>query len=201
MAPLFLFLLSSVAEATSMAPLTIEQMVDASDGIVRGKVTEVWTEPDPNTKMVWTHAQVEVSSVLKGDHTEVIVLEQPGGSWGTTKAIVESVARFSVGEEGYFFVEHLSERSVPVGMFQGKFNVIMDPYSQSELAIRYQVHVSRTFDHRFIPLPPEAKRLHADTLEDRIEDRLEAGWDGKHIPGTSMERLDRINRKSAGERK
>ena len=157
--------------------LTIEQMVDASDGIVRGKVTEVWTEPDPDTQMIWTHAQIEVSSVLKGEEAQVIVLEQPGGSWGTREAMVEGVARFSVGEEGYFFVEHLRDRSVPVGMFQGKFNVVMDPYTRTELAHRFQVHAAQTFDHRFIPLPPEAKRMQADSFEDRIEDRLEAGWE------------------------
>jgi hypothetical protein len=201
MVPLFLsLLLSGDAQATSIAPLSIEQLIDASDGIVKGKVTEVWTEPDPQTQLIWTHAQVEVESVLKGESAQIIVLEQPGGEWGTRKATVEGVARFSVGEEGYFFVEHLSsDRSVPVGMFQGKFNIVIDPYSQSELALRFPVHVSRSYDHRFIPLPPEEDRLQAVNLEDRIEARLEAGWDGKKIPGSSMERLERINR--AGERK
>ena len=179
-----------------MVPLSVEQIVDVSTTIVRGTVTEVWTEPDENTGSVWTHAQVEVERVFKGDrNTEVIIVEQPGGVWGETRTSVESVARFSIGEEGYFFVEELDGgRSVSVGMFQGKFNIILDPYSREELAIRFPVHEAKPFDHRFIPLPPEHARLSVTDFETRIEKRLADGWDGKSIPGISDEKLERINR-------
>jgi hypothetical protein len=189
--------ISTPAEATTMVPLSIEQIVDISTTIVRGTVTEVWTEPDEKTGTIWTHAQVEVEQVFKGTtSTSVIIIEQPGGVWGEVQTSVESVARFSVGEDGYFFVEELSNgRMVSSGMFQGKFNIIMDPYSRTELALRFPVHGNRTFDHRFIPLPPEHARISIDQFEDRIEERIENGWDGKSIPGISNEKLQRINQK------
>lgn len=192
---LFLLWMSQSAEATTMVPLTVEQMVDLSNTVVRGTVTEVWTEPDPTTKSVWTYAQVEVEKVFKGTvSTEVLVLEQPGGVWGTTETIVEGVARFSVGEDGYFFVESLdSGRSVTAGMFQGKYNVIFDPYSRQELALRFPVHPKRDFDHRFIPLPPEKQRIPATRFESQIEQFVADGWDGQAIPGVSLEKLERIN--------
>jgi hypothetical protein len=111
--------ISTPAEATTMVPLSIEQIVDISTTIVRGTVTEVWTEPDEKTGTIWTHAQVEVEQVFKGTtSTSVIIIEQPGGVWGEVQTSVESVARFSVGEDGYFFVEELSNgRMVSSGMF------------------------------------------------------------------------------------
>ena len=185
------------AHATTMVPLSVDQLVDASDAVVRGQVISIWTEVDPKTDMIWTHAQLEVSEVFKGQiSSDYIVIEQPGGSWGTKEAIVEGIARFSVEEEGYFFIEHLaSDRSVPVGMFQGKYNVLMDPYSQKEIVHRFPLHPSRAFDHRFIPLPPENSRTTAQNFETKIIDRVETGWDGRPIPGTSTERLERINLK------
>jgi hypothetical protein len=186
----------STAEATSMTPLSLDQIIDASDDILRGVVTEIWTEPDPNTGMVWTHAQVEVQSVLKGDdELQIVIIEQPGGIWGGKDAIVEGVARFSIGESGYFFVEHLnSGRSVPVGMFQGKFNVIMDPYSKQEITTRFPLHIKEKFDHRFIPLPPQEHRVSVMDFETKISNRISKGWDGNPIIGTSSERLKRINK-------
>ena len=100
---------------------------------------------------------------------ELLIIEQPGGTWGSTDLIVESIARFSEGETGYFFVEYLaSDRYVPVGMFQGKFNVLMDPYSQNEIVHRYALHPSQKFDHRFIPLPAKENRVSTQMFEEQI---------------------------------
>lgn len=194
---MFILWMATSAEATTMVPLSIDQMVDLSSTVIRGTVTNVWTEPDSTTHTVWTYAQVEVEKVFKGNMTtDILVVEQPGGVWGTAETIVEGVSRFSVGEEGYFFVESLdSGRSVTAGMFQGKYNIIFDPYSRTELAVRFPVHPSRDFDHRFIPLPPEKQRVAADVFESQIETFVEDGWDGKPIPGVSLEKLERINTK------
>lgn len=194
---MFILWMATSAEATTMVPLSIDQMVDLSSTVVRGKVTNVWAEPDATTHTVWTYAQVEVEKVFKGDtSTDILVVEQPGGTWGTTDTLVESVARFSVGEEGYFFVEELaSGRSVTAGMYQGKYNIIFDPYSRQELAVRFSVDPRRDFDHRFIPLPPKKNRVSADDFEQTIEEAVDNGWDGQPIPGVSLEKLERINKK------
>ena len=194
---MFILWMATSAEATTMVPLSMDQMVDLSSTVVRGKVTNVWTEPDSTTHTVWTYAQVEVEKVFKGDTTtDILVVEQPGGTWGTTDTLVESVARFSVGEEGYFFVEELaSGRSVTAGMYQGKYNVIFDPYSRQELAVRFSVDPRRDFDHRFIPLPPKKNRVSTEDFEQTIEEAVDNGWDGQPIPGVSLEKLERINKK------
>ena len=187
-----------VAHATTMVPLSIEQITDISNVVVRGTVTEMWTEPDPKTKTIWTYAQIEVQEVFKGaQDTRLVIIEQPGGEFGERKTTVEGVARFSVGEEGYFFAEELqSGRLVSTGMFQGKFNIIFDPYSRKELALRFPVHPNRNFDHRFIPLPPKESRVSVDSFEQRIEERIQQGWDGQPIPGISLQKLEQTNQQS-----
>ena len=182
------------ANATSMVELSIDQLIDASEEIVKGTVVATWTERDPKTQMLWTHAQIEIEETFRGDAKEILIIEQPGGTWGSTDLVVEGIARFSEGETGYFFVEYLaSDRYVPVGMFQGKFNVLMDPYSQNEIVHRYALHPSQKFDHRFIPLPTKENRVSTQMFEEQILSGLENGWDGKPIPGVSSEKLQRIN--------
>ncbi len=195
------FLSGPVAEATTLVPLSTEQLVDASDAIVRGTVTEVWTEADPDSGIVWTHAQVEVQSVLKGGDTELLIIEQPGGEWAGRATTVAGSARFSVGEDAYFFVEHLeSGRTVTTGMFQGKFNVQMDPYAHQNIVHRFTVSPTMSFDHRFIPLHDEDERVSTVDFEEHILTRVQTGWDGQPIPGVSTEKLSRINNHQDGVR-
>ena len=47
---MFILWMATSAEATTMVPLSIDQMVDLSSTVVRGKVTNVWTEPDAKTQ-------------------------------------------------------------------------------------------------------------------------------------------------------
>ena len=57
----------------------------------------------------------------------------------------------------------------------------------------YPQGLKRTFDHRFIPLPSKDARVPAQRFELSITERVQHGWNGKPIPGTSLERLERIN--------
>lgn len=191
--------MSSTASATTLVPLSTDQLIDASDAIVRGTVAEVWTELDEQSGYVWTHAQVEVSRVLKGDeNTELVVISQPGGAWANVFTTVSGSARFSVGEDAIFFVEEKNGRAMPVGMFQGKYNVQMDPYQRENIVHRFALPEGRDFDHRFIPLPPEGLRITVADFEDTIAAGVADGWDGAPIPGFSPEKLRTINLSSEG---
>jgi len=185
---------STPAMATTMIELTTNQMVDLSNAIVRGVVTEIWTEEDDNG-VVWTRAQIEVSQTLKGDtNKSVYIVDQIGGTFGGSVTKVGGTARFSPGEEGIFFLETIGNgRTITVGLSQGKFTARMDPYSQELIAQRFAPPPRQKYDHRFIPLPKEENRLLLSDLIDQIENRVEQGWDGKPITGASMKRLQKIN--------
>ena len=189
---------SGSAHATTLADLTTDQLVDSSDAIVRGKIVEIWTE-QANDGSVWTRAQVEVSQTYKGDASRTAyVIDQAGGTWGSSRTIVHGAARFSQGEEVVLFLENLkSGKIVPVGMTQGKFTLRLDPNSRTMLAQRFTPAPTQAYDHRFIPLPKLESRQYLADLEDTIIRRVQAGWDGVAIPGTSLQRLERINRTHA----
>ena len=186
--------LLTAAQATSLATLDMAQLTDAADVIVRGTVTEIWTERD-DAGMVWTVAQVEVASVFKGDDdTELLLVSQPGGQWGDRATHVLGVARFSVGEDTYLFVDqNEAGRTLLVGMFQGKFNTQMDPHARELVVTRFPVAVDAAFDHRFIPLPPADKRVTLSEFEVELIEMVADGWDGRPIPGLSSAELRRIN--------
>ncbi len=187
------------AEATSLTALTVEQMTDASDLIAHGVVTEVWVEKDDRGNL-WTRANVELTRTLKGDATvDAVTIDQMGGVLHDEFQFIESVPRFSQGEQGLFFLEHLdSGRTSVVGWSQGKYTHRIDPDSGEPMAVRYPAPLQRNYDHRFIPHPAPEDRVYMADLEDRILSRVEQGWDGQPIPGADPAKLSRINKLQVG---
>jgi hypothetical protein len=199
---LFLGLLGGQARATTLSELTVEQMTDASDLIVRGTVTQVFTELDDRGN-VWTRAQVEVSEVLKGAlDTRAVLVDQIGGVHGNAYSVIRWAPRFSKGEEAVFFLEELrSGRTSIVGWYQGKFTLRMDPDAAEQMLVRFTTNQDRPYDHRFIPHPPVQSRIYLSDFKARVLDRVALGWDGRPIPGADPVKLGRINRLQQGVKK
>ena len=163
------------AAATTFMKTTLEQRVGMADLIVRGTVTEVWTERDEQG-VIWTRAQVEVDHVLKGDaDLETVVVDQIGGEWAGMHVAMPGASRYSPGEEILVMLDELdSGYMAPVGMFQGKYTVTMDPRLRQKIAVRFHVANHRKFDHRFVPLPAETEAVTVKALESRILDAVHA---------------------------
>lgn len=185
---------SPPAHATTLVRLSTEQLVDASELIVHGTVVEVWAELD-QVGAVWTRAQIEVTDVLKGDpETLTVIVDQRGGTYAGRTYQTGGAARFSVGEEALLFLETVeSGHTVPVGMVQGKYTVQIDPHLRAPVVHRVSMPFGVDYDARFLPLPKADARVTLADLEETIQDRVSAGWDGEPIPGASSERLARIN--------
>ncbi len=160
------------ARATSITPVSIEEMTDLSDYVVRGVITEVWTEADERGR-IWTRAQLEISQSYKGEAPEGLILSQLGGVHHNDYSVMPSAARFSPGEEGLFFLEtSRSGRVRTIGMFQGKFTVRIDPDNGQEILVRFTVPQDMVYDHRFIPTPPPEDRVYADDIVQRVLDEV-----------------------------
>jgi hypothetical protein len=184
----------ATARATSLAPLSEDQLTDAATYIVKGTVTSVWSEVD-DRGYIWTRAAVEVSRVYKGpDDPDFLVVEAMGGEIGERRMAVPSSARFSEGESILMFLAEIDHgrKLTPVGMFLGKYTIRRAPGEVREHVIRYN-RSGGQFDHRFLPHPPVEQRVYLDNLLERVESRLDTGWDGKPIPGISPDKLEEIN--------
>jgi hypothetical protein len=189
---------SDDSHATSMVELTTQQLTDASNVIVIGTVTEVWTEPD-GERRVWTRAQIEVDEVLKGDRDiDAVVVDQIGGAFAGKTVAVHGSARFSRQERVMVFLEELdSGHLAPVGMFQGKYTVQIDPRVREDIVQRMTVDWDQDWDGRFLPLPEMNETLTLEAFRGSVEDSVAQGWNGEPIVGASMERLEWANRDHA----
>ena len=185
---------SGEAEATTLSQLSVDQMTDAADLVVRGTVTEIWTDKDEHG-YIWTRAQLEVTEVLKGEPSSELVVSQLGGVYMNEAALIEGAARFSIGEEGLFFLtsNQAGDRLSPIGMWQGKYTVRVDPQSGREMGVRFVLSQDAWYDHRFLPHPEPTHRVYVDDLTDEVLERVAVGWDGQPIPGADPEKLRRIN--------
>ena len=181
------------ADATDFAPVSIEQMVDASNIVIRGTVQRVWAEKDANGK-IWTRAEVSVTETFKGSVSGTIIVDSLGGTHGDQHAGVWGMSRFSANEDTLIFVENLDNgRMSPFGMFNGKYTIRRAARDTQHHVMKWHGNPAEPFDHRFLPHPAPEKRVYLDDMVDRIEARVTAGWDGKPVPGVSMEKLRNIN--------
>lgn len=195
--------LSPIAGATTIAQLSVEQMTDASDLVVRGTVESLDVEYDVHGHII-TVAEIQVTEAVKGsvDVGDVLRVESPGGALDGYMMDVPSAARYSVGEDTFLFLsEHSDGVSYgTVGMEIGKYSVRPDPVTGSPLVVQFSVPYTRVYDARFIPFPAKELRVSLSTLESRVRARVDLGWDGASIPGISNERLRTINKLQPGVR-
>ena len=183
------------AKATTFLPLSTENMADVSTMIVEGTVVEVWTELDDTTNSVWTRARVSVTETLKGANVgSEIVVSSLGGSVGLFTTHIEGQAVFSEGEHVLMFLHRDGkDRLVPIGKFMGKLTFRRAAGAEREHVMRWHPRPEWKFDHRFLPHPPEDRRVYADDFKAKITDHLAQPWAGEMIPGVSPELLERVN--------
>lgn len=187
--PLWLAL-PETAQATTIADLSVEQMTDGSTYIVRGTVTRVWVETDAKGQD-WTRAELAVSHTFKGpDSPDTLIID----SIGSSEQPYFSMARYSEGEEMLVFLDTVAGgRFTPVAANHGKLTLRRPPNEDRKIAVRYEVNPSTRYDARFLPVPPRADWQFADDIEAQISARVAAGWDGKAVPGASLEKLRSLN--------
>lgn len=196
--------LAGPAQATSLAPLSVDQMTDASDLIVRGTVERTWSDIDMSSGHIVSYADIRVTHGVKGAVTagDFLTVETPGGVIDGDVALVDAAARYAEGEDVFLFLaeKRLGTSYGTVGMFLGKFTVKLDPQDGQPMIVRFTVPWDQRFDARFVPNPPVAERVSVTSFEQRVQARVAAGWDGTPIPGMSPVKLRQINKLQPGVR-
>lgn len=118
------FLVASVsAWATTLIALDVPGLTQASDVVLRGRVTKVEPQWSGDKARIFTVAHIDVLQAIKGDGGKVAQVTQPGGEIGDVGQHVAGVATFTVGEEVVLFLERRGPFFTVTGMVQGKFTV------------------------------------------------------------------------------
>lgn len=125
LALMFLFCVA-VAAATTVKPMSIEDLTSASSMIVEGQATQSWSAWNPQHTLIYTFTRVQVSKTLKGNSADTILIKQLGGSAEGYTQKVAGVNPLRTGDASVLFLRSSEARDgtmVIVGLMQGNFRI------------------------------------------------------------------------------
>jgi uncharacterized protein affecting Mg2+/Co2+ transport len=158
-------------------------MVIGARAILRGKVVAIESSFDEQHSRIYTYITVKVQEVLKGQITQrKIVLKESGGQVGETISVVYGNPRFKKGERVLLYLDTWADGSLHTHqMFLGKFNIVIDPITGREMAVRSSPDENTTVlqqqlhGHGVPGRSTERQKLSAYTR--MVRNRLAANWD------------------------
>jgi len=128
----YFFLMLSVfcalpAAATSMLPISLEQLATRADLIFYGKVISNEVKNDAQSGQIATFTKFEIINLIKGNASSTHTIKQIGGfdKNSNTRLIIRGVPKFIVDKEYVVFLPKKSSLGFcsPLGLHQGSFPV------------------------------------------------------------------------------
>jgi len=119
--------LASPAVATTVAKMSLEQLVHRADLIVQGRVQSVHSQWDEQRRLVFTYASIRVDEPLKGERRQSVLIRQVGGSFGSIEMSVAGAPQFKNGQRLLVFLKRQDATTFQVvGMNQGLYRIVED---------------------------------------------------------------------------
>ena len=119
-------LLTVAAMATTVIPMSVEELTGAASQIVEARALSARSEWNPQRSLIYTYTTFQVTRGLKGGAAQTITVKQLGGSAGGYTQKVSGVHHAQPGEEALLFLrpsEAGDGTYVLVGLVQGNFRV------------------------------------------------------------------------------
>ncbi len=165
---------ATLAPATTLQRLSLEDLARESTAVVRGTVAEIRTEQAG--PLLYTVARVEIAQAWKGDGAKSIEVSSPGGVWRGAEQRFPGAPRLESGREYVLFLwTGPSGRTQITGLAQGVFEV--RPGDAGPRAIRAQSVESLIVPGSSSPDAPAAE-WHLPTLRARVVHAAQGG-DGR----------------------
>ncbi len=149
--------------ATTMVQLSLDQLVQASSDVVRGRAIAQQSTWNVQRTEIVTLTTIAVEQAVKGQATGTIVVEQPGGRVGSYRVGVPGTVHFQPNTSYVLFLEPAPpepQQSAPhylvVGLLQGAYRIYADAVTGEERLIRPMGGV--------VYRSAESQNLTADTL-------------------------------------
>jgi len=89
--------LATLASATTVIPMSIEELTRASEHVVQARAVEQWSEWAPDHGLILTFTRFHVMNTLKGGVPATFVVKQLGGQVGDHRTKVAGVRYFRDG--------------------------------------------------------------------------------------------------------
>lgn len=141
----WVLLLACVAAHSALVPrLSFEELTDQSDLVASGYINRSWVAWDASHKYLWTHYELDVTSLHKGTAGRVVEFAEPGGTAdGIAMEIAGSVI-YVPGENVFVFLQKMPNGYLrTTGWAQGKYSLGMGRPTAAELGARVAAHAGR----------------------------------------------------------
>lgn len=126
-AALALLAFAGPAQAASVRPLTLDQLIDQSTTVIEATAVANRSERDEKTGFIVTYTTFAVKDVLKGTAEKTHVIKQIGGALPAEGMgfKVSGIPKFTEGQDYVVFLAGVSSIgfSSPIGLGQGRFIV------------------------------------------------------------------------------
>jgi hypothetical protein len=117
-------LIAGSAAATTVIKMDLPQLVQESDAIVQGHVSQVYPQWDAAKKMIFTFVFVNVVDPVKGDQRSAVTVRQLGGAIGGLNMSVVGMPKFAQGDDVLLFLKNNNDGTYNVvGLGQGKYTI------------------------------------------------------------------------------
>ena len=139
---------TAAALATTIIPMSLEDMARAASDIVEAHAVLSWTSWNPQHTLIYTYTSFQVRSRLKGFAPETVIVKQVGGSSDGYTQKVSGVRQFQTGEDALLFLRPSAAADgslVIVGLVQGNFRVYHSP--TGEAMVSNGVTSAEQYDH------------------------------------------------------
>lgn len=153
-------LLGVTSRADDAIPMTIGELAQRAQLIVRGKVEKKTVRRDPQGR-IYTEALLAVEEVLKGDPKKpLLTVVHGGGILGQQKVVVLGQVSYEPGEElvGFFIWNDCGE-AVTLSMSQGKFRLTRNAEGKAEVANPYHGRGAAAADGKSLGLEELKRRV------------------------------------------
>jgi hypothetical protein len=113
------------ALATTVKPMSIQELSDASSNVVHARAIESRSAWNPQRTLIYTYTRFQLIETLKGDSASEFIVRQLGGSAEGYTQKVAGVRPFARGQEVVLFLRPSESGGVfaVTGLFQGNFNI------------------------------------------------------------------------------
>lgn len=127
MCALVLVITSASLDATVLLPADFLEMVDGSQIIVHGRVTDVRSQDTAGRQTIQSVITVAVLDPLKGQAGGSVVFRIPGGQIGRYRRFMIGAPVFNQGDEVVLFLSgRAPSMPMPFGLSQGVYRVMRD---------------------------------------------------------------------------
>ena len=135
LAVFFITLFSLAADATTVVPLSFEQLVNASQSVVYGRVADVRAQWTADRRFIDSVVTVEILRGMKGSAGESIAFTVPGGQVGRYLNVIPGAPSFAPGDLAVFFLTAQGPRLGQLGIARHEHRVLVNCY-QLEWCLR-----------------------------------------------------------------